>query len=105
MCIRDREKAAARLPRISVAKPPSIIGDSTISAMQSGVYWGYISLIEGIVIRIKEELGTNLSTKATGGLASLFKKGTKFIENIEPDLTLIGLRIVYENCRDEKNDI
>ena len=99
------EKAAARLPRISVAKPPSIIGDSTISAMQSGVYWGYISLIEGIVIRIKEELGTNLSTIATGGLASLFKNGTNFIENIEPDLTLIGLRIVYENCRDEKNDI
>ena len=90
------DRAAARLPRISVAKPISVIGSGTVSAMQSGVYWGYISLVEGIVTRIKEEIGDNLTTIATGGLASLFKGGTSCIDQIEPDLTLNGLRIVYE---------
>ena len=96
LSIEALDRAAARLPRITVAKPPSVIGSGTVTAMQSGVYWGYISLIEGLVTRIKEEVGQSMRTIATGGLAPLFKNGTDLIDELESDLTLHGLRLVYD---------
>ena len=96
LSIEALDRAAARLPRITVAKPPSVIGSGTVTAMQSGVYWGYISLIEGLVTRIKEEVGQSMRTISTGGLAPLFKNGTNLIDELEPDLTLHGLRLVYD---------
>ena len=74
----------------------SVIGSGTVTAMQSGVYWGYISLIEGLVTRIKEEVGQSMRTISTGGLAPLFKNGTDLIDELESDLTLHGLRLVYD---------
>ena len=96
LSIEALDRAAARLPRITVAKPPSVIGSGTVTAMQSGVYWGYISLIEGLVTRIKEEVGQSMRTISTGGLAPLFKNGTDLIDELESDLTLHGLRLVYD---------
>ena len=86
--------AAARLPRIGIGRPQAVIGRSTVPAMQSGVYWGYVGLIEGIVARIKGEFGAPMKVIATGGLAPLFSEGTLVIEQTVPDLTLEGLRML-----------
>lgn len=88
--------AAARLPRIGIGRPQAVIGRSTVPAMQSGVYWGYIGMIEGLVARIKGEYGAPMKVIATGGLAPLFAEGTLVIQKIEPDLTLDGLRMLAE---------
>jgi type III pantothenate kinase len=90
-------QAAARLPRVQLAKPPRIVGTDTVGAMQSGVYWGYVGLIEGLVARIKAERGQDLTTVATGGLAPLFEQSTTAIQHDDPDLTLRGLRLLYES--------
>ncbi len=89
-------QAAARLPRIGMGRPQSVIGRSTVPAMQSGVYWGYIGLIEGLLVRIKGEFGGPMKVVATGGLAPLFSEGTTMIQHILPDLTLDGLRMLAE---------
>jgi type III pantothenate kinase len=89
-------QAAAQLPRIGLARPQAVIGRSTVPAMQSGIYWGYVGMIEGLVSRIKAEYGGAMKVIATGGLASLFAEGTLLIEQIEPDLTLEGLRLLAE---------
>ena len=89
-------QAAARLPRIGIGRPQSVIGHGTVSAMQSGMYWGYIGLIEGLVARIQGEVGAALKVVATGGLAPLFAEGTPVIERIDPDLTLEGLRLLAQ---------
>lgn len=88
--------AAAKLPEIAIEKPQKVMGTSTVSAMQSGVYWGYVGMIEGIVSRLKEEQGADLKVIATGGLASLFSKASSQIEHHKPDLTIEGLRLIYE---------
>ncbi len=94
--------AASRLPRIAVDKPDQVIGKATIPCMQSGVFWGYIGLIEGLVSRIRKEYvastGRNdrLPVIATGGLASLFADETDCIDEIDPYLTLRGIKRVYE---------
>jgi len=87
-------KAAARLPRIGIGRPQAVIGRDTVSAMQSGIYWGYVGLIEGIVGRIQAEYEAHLKVVATGGLAPLFAEGTTVIETIDPDITLEGLRLL-----------
>ncbi len=89
-------QAAARLPRIGIGRPQSVIGRSTVPAMQSGMYWGYIGLIEGLISRIKAEFGGPMKVVATGGLAPLFAEGTLMIEHMAPDLTLDGLRMLAE---------
>ena len=89
-------KAAARLPRIGIGRPQAVIGRSTVPAMQSGIYWGYVGLIEGLVARIQAEQGSKLKVIATGGLASLLAEGTMVIEHVDPDLTLDGLRLLAE---------
>ena len=90
--------AAAKLPRIAVSKPLHVIGKNTVECMQSGIYWGYISMVEGLIKRMKDEFGSDMKTVATGGLASLFAKGTDSIDYIDKDLTLSGLvEIFYKN--------
>jgi len=88
-------RAAAQLPRIAVEPPPKVIGTGTVSAMQSGVYWGYVGLIEGIVARMTPELTAPVTTIATGGLAPLFAKATRTIEQLDSDLTIRGLLEIH----------
>jgi type III pantothenate kinase len=93
--------AAAKLPRVNVDRPEKVIGTSTIEAMQAGVYWGYIGLMEGLVARIRQEYGQIKSNGpmkviATGGLAPLFQTGTTIIEAIDADLTLMGLNLIFQ---------
>ena len=89
-------RAAARLPRIGIGRPQAVIGRATVPAMQSGIYWGYVGLIEGIISRIKAEYGAPLKVVATGGLAPLFAEGTLVIERTDPDITLEGLRLLAD---------
>jgi len=90
--------AAARLPRVAIAKPANVIGKGTVEAMQSGVFWGYVALIEGLIERIKREYHAPLQVIATGGVASLFEGATDRIDAFDPDLTLRGLlEIVRRN--------
>ena len=94
LSIEALHQAAARLPRIGIGRPHVVIGKSTVPAMQSGIYWGYVGLVEGLVARIQSEYGAAMKVVATGGLAPLFAEGTLVIEQIEPDLTLDGLRLL-----------
>ncbi|HWA79781.1 MAG TPA: type III pantothenate kinase [Acetobacteraceae bacterium] len=94
LSIEALHRAAARLPRIGIGRPQSVIGRGTVPAMQSGVYWGYVGLIEGLVARIRAEFGTPLKILATGGLAPLFSEGTPLIETVDLELTLHGLRLL-----------
>jgi type III pantothenate kinase len=86
----------AVLPRIDLTLPKKAIGRNTIAAMQSGVVFGYIGLIEGIVFRIQSELNERARIVATGGYSLLIASGTNVIEIVNPDLTLIGLRLIHE---------
>ncbi len=86
---------AAKLPRIELKKPKTVICRNTVKSMQSGIIYGYVGLIEGIVNRMKHELGANAYVIATGGMASLMASETASIDCVEPFLTLDGLRIIY----------
>jgi type III pantothenate kinase len=88
-------RAAAKLPRIAVQRPPSVIGKRTTPAMMSGIYWGYVGLIEGLISRIEAEFGARMTVVATGGLAPLFADATTVIQHLDPDLTLRGLAEIY----------
>jgi type III pantothenate kinase len=90
--------ATAQLPRVPVVNPGQapVIGTTTVAAMTSGVFWGYIGLIEGLVSRIKAERNEKMTVVATGGLAPLFAEATNVIEHIDADLTLRGLQQVYK---------
>jgi len=87
---------AAKLPRIDLQVPPSVIGRNTIHAMQSGLLFGYVSMVEGMVARFRSELGSDMKVIATGGLAEVVAKETKVINVIAPWLTLDGLRLIWE---------
>lgn len=87
---------AAKLPRIDLQRPPSVIGRNTINAMQSGLLFGYVSMVEGMVARFRAELGPKMIVVATGGLAEVVAKETDVIDQIAPWLTLDGLRIIWE---------
>jgi type III pantothenate kinase len=87
---------AAKLPRIDLQLPPSVIGKNTVHAMQSGLLFGYVSMVEGMVARFKNELGNDTKVIATGGLAEVIAKETKVIDIISPWLTLEGLRLIWE---------
>ncbi len=86
---------AAMLPRVELVRPKQAIGTSTIAAMQSGIIFGYVGLVEGIVARIQQELGQKAKVVATGGAANLIAKETTVISEVNPNLTLIGLRLIY----------
>jgi len=96
LSIEALHQAAARLPRIGIGRPGNVIGKGTVAAMQSGVYWGYVGLIEGLVGRIRGEYGAPMKIIGTGGLAPLFAEATAVIERIDPDLTLDGLVLLAE---------
>jgi len=87
---------AAKLPRIDISRPKAAIGKSTVASMQSGLYYGYLSLVEGMLTRIKAEMGLNPIVVATGGLAQMIVKDSPLVHHIDPLLTLEGLRIIYE---------
>ena len=87
--------AAAKLPRIRVRKPERVIGKGTEEAMESGIFWGYVGLVEGLVARIKEEFGAAMTVVATGGLAPLFDRASPVIDHTDRELTLRGLLHIY----------
>jgi type III pantothenate kinase len=91
---------AAMLPRVELSHPKRAIGTNTIAAMQSGVIFGYVALIEGLVARIQQELKEKAKVIATGGYANLIAKETKVFDEVNPNLTLIGLRLIYQMNKD-----
>ncbi|HEY4901525.1 MAG TPA: type III pantothenate kinase [Terriglobales bacterium] len=86
----------ARLPRVDIRKPPRVLATNTVNSLQSGLYYGYLGLIDGILERLIAELGDDVKVVATGGLASLMGGGSKYIREVDDLLTLEGLRIIYE---------
>jgi type III pantothenate kinase len=90
-------QAAAKLPRVAIQRPRgnTSIGKDTVAAMQSGVFWGYIALIEGLVARIKTDWGKPMTVIGTGGVASLFHGATSAIDHFDPDLTIRGMLEIY----------
>lgn len=89
-------RQASKLPRVEIAKPPAVIGKNTVAAMQSGLFYGYLGLVEGIIDRMKRELRSDPVVVATGGLAAILAKESSKIHEIDENLTLEGLRIIYE---------
>src|SRR6267378_1956537 len=87
LSLRALDMAAAQLPRIGIVRPPTVVGRSTVPAMHSGVFWGYVGLIEGIVARIRAERNEAMEVIATGGLAPLMAGATEIINKVDPDLT------------------
>lgn len=90
----------AKLPRVDIARPPSVIGRNTVQSIQSGLLFGYVGLVEGMVARFRAELGPEMRVVATGGLAELIARETTVIDVVDPWLTLHGLRIIYELNRE-----
>ncbi|MEM8635534.1 MAG: type III pantothenate kinase [Pseudomonadota bacterium] len=95
LSMRALHDAAAQLPRIAIQRPENVIGQDTLEAMQSGVFWGYIGLIDGLIRRIKDESDRSLTTVATGGIASLFEGASEEIDVYDPDVTIRGLLDIY----------
>lgn len=89
-------QAAAKLPRVAIGRPETVIGKGTVDAMKSGVFLGYVSMIEGLVKRINEEIGCKAKVIATGGLAALFHDATDAIDVSNHDLTLLGLLYIHQ---------
>jgi type III pantothenate kinase len=87
---------AAKLPRVEIAKPPRVVGRNTLHSMQSGIVFGYVGLVDGIVDRLKDELGYPCAVLATGGLARLIAPLSRTVQEVDDVLTLTGLRILHE---------
>src|SRR5436309_13747766 len=90
---------AAKLPRVEIKRPEKVIGSATVEAMQSGLYYGYVGLVDDILRRMIDELGGSPRVIATGGLAPLIAKGSRYVEIVDETLTLEGLRLVYERTK------
>lgn len=95
----------AKLPRVDIRRPQKVIGASTVAAMQSGLYHGYVGLVDGVLRKMLEELGGSARVIATGGLAPLIATGSEFIELVDDTLTLEGLRLVYERTASPKSKV
>ena len=102
LSIEALHQAAALLPRVAIHRAQSVIGRDTVASMQSGVYWGYVGLIAGLIDRIKKEYGKPMTVVATGGLAHLFRPDIPAIDHIDPDLTIRGLMLIH--ARNAKQD-
>ena len=96
-------QAAAALPHIDVTMPENVIGTNTVACMQSGVFWGYVGLINGICDRIKGEYVRPMKVVGTGGLAPLFSSGYALFDTIEDDLTMHGLTVIHAFNKDNNN--
>lgn len=92
--------AAAKLPRIAIQRPARVIGKDTVSAMQSGIFWGYVELIDGLIARVKAEYGAPMTVIGTGGVASLFEGATENIDHFDGDLTIRGLWEIWRRNKD-----
>ncbi len=92
--------AAAKLPRIAIEEPETtnVIGRDTVSQMHIGIYWGYVAMIEGLIARMKAQVGRPVKVIATGGLATLFERHTTVFDAIEPDLTIQGLAMLWDRA-------
>lgn len=101
LSMRALHMAAAKLPSVAVARPAKVIATNTVTAMQSGLFWGYVGLIEGLIERTKKEFGAPMKVVATGGLARLFIDSLPCIDDVNTDLTLKGLQLIFE--RNKKN--
>ena len=96
-------RRAAKLPRVEIVRPPAAIGRNTVHSLQSGLLYGYVGLVDGMVARFRAELGPDMKTIGTGSLVELIAKETKSIDIIEPWLALQGLKIIYELNRNAKS--
>ena len=95
LSVKALHKAAAQLPRIEIRRPENVVGHSTVSAMKSGIFWGYIGLIDGLVERIIEEEDRSFTVIGTGGVASLFEGASRTIEHYDSNLTIDGLLEIW----------
>ena len=101
LSMRALHDAAAQLPQIAIQRPPQVIGQDTVSAMQAGVFWGYVDLIDGLVRRVQAEYASDLTVIATGGVASLFEGASETIHHFDQSLMEVGLLEVYRrNSKD-----
>lgn len=100
LSVRALHEAAAALPHIDVTKPEQVIGTNTVACMQSGVFWGYIGLVEGIVRQVRAEHPRPIKVIGTGGLSTLFERGTDIFDELDSDLTLHGLSVIAERNKD-----
>src|SRR5471032_2310048 len=99
LSIEALHQAAALLPRVAIARAQKVIGRDTVTSMQSGVYWGYVGLISGLIERIKTEYGQPMTVVATGGLSHLFRPDLPAIDHVDPDLTMRGLMLIHARNR------
>ena len=93
-------QGAAALPHVDISRPETVIGTNTVACIQSGVFWGYIGLIEGLISRIKAEYGRPMTVIGTGGLAPLFAQGEALFDLVEDDLTIHGLTVIHKYNKD-----
>ena len=95
-------KGAAQLPRVGIKKTETIIGKNTVSAMASGIFWGHVSMIEGMIERIQEEFGEEMEVIATGGIGKLFYETCKNIDGYDENLTIFGLYLIFSNINSDR---
>ena len=101
MSVEALHASAAKLPRVALKRPERVIGNDTVSSMQAGVYWGYMSLIEGMIARIKTEYVDPMTVVATGGVAALFRDSTDMVDHFDPDVTIRGLLEIYRRNKEK----
>lgn len=96
-------KGAAALPHVDISKPQKVIGTNTVECIQSGIFWGYVGLVQGLTQRVKDEYGVPMKVIGTGGLAPLFAQAENLFDAIEDDLTMYGLVVIFDYNKEQGN--